>query len=138
MKRKILTKLISIVCALAMATSCAAMSVGVMSVAASEIINWAQQRDTANALADRARGVFDNGSPLDDCRALADDIEAFSHRNAYHILVENGLYEDGIIYILEHLRSDDLSQRELGLGYAIDHFSDIAEFSENHIDAQNM
>ena len=132
-------KLISVVCALAMATSCAAMSVGVMSVAASEIINWTQERNRANLLSDHARVVFGNGSSLYDCRALADDIEAFSHRNAYHTLVQNdGLYGDGILYILEHLRSDDLNQRESGLGYAIDHFSDIAEFSENHIYAQNM
>ena len=155
------TKMMAAVCVaiMAMTTPCVAMSVGAVprdaaieseteSETESEndeaVIDWEQERDMAQALHERAQAVlYDNGdytnglhAPLADCLNLANDIEAFSHREAFNIIIAEHNYHfdgHGVYRILNDLRSNDSGKRIDALGYAIDYFAPISEFAGEHV-----
>lgn len=135
MKTKMFKKIIAVVCAATMATSFSAMSVGALRIIP---VNWAQSYNAATNFVDRACGVTQNQCGLQDCVALADDLEAFFNGPACHVILRDvdpgrrAVLLDGFRYILTNLRSHDLEQRRLGAYYSIDFVSDLEELIEQH------
>ena len=138
MRRRMLTKLISIVCAAALATSCAAMSVGAVPIQISQA-DWVQGHDIANALLERAEEVGGYGCVFEDCIDLADEIEEFLNGTAYNALFSEISDEtkvdflEGFYNVLDSLRSDDLKTRKIGIGAADNYLSHVLDLMEEHI-----
>lgn len=134
MKIKMLKRMISIVFAVAMATSCVAMSVGAApEPAIIAQIDWAQGYDRAVELNDLAHDIDDNGTDFDACSALADELEEFFNEVVCAVAVYDSqsayknTFAGNVNYVLNHLRSVDVEQRSLGVGAAIDNLYDIAD-----------
>ena len=136
MKTKLLKKLIAAMCAATMVTSCAVMSVGAAGGLLHQV-NWTQSRNRANELVGRVHAVGNAGRPLNQCLNLANELEAFFNGLACYVALndmdvnDRAAYLDSFNSILTNLRSNDLGQRELGTGHAIDRLSDLAEVFQN-------
>ena len=121
MKTKMMKKLISVVCALAMATSCAAMSVG------------ASPNNIAGVLMYRVHAVEAGGFDMLACYNLANELEAFFNSDlCINAVFGSGwTYKDGfaenVSFVLNHLRSNNWADRQAGAGQAIDNLGTIAE-----------
>ena len=148
MKTKMMKKLISLACAAAMATSCTAMSVGAVPIAAMSQEDWEEGRNRARNLLNRAnelikqtRDVKNYGYCSDKCQKLADELEAFFRSVVY---VEATCYfpymcrEESAAYILNKLRSHYPENWWQGAEQATGYLAVVVANIENHIDAPNM
>ena len=138
MKTKILTKLISVVCAAAISTSCVFMSVG----AAPAVIvqaDWKQGFYKATELRNLVHIVEDNGFSFDDCADLANELKEFFSEQICTAAVFNSdstykeAFEENINYTLNKLRSPDEEQRKEGATAAIDNLYAVSDLIEEHI-----
>ena len=124
MKRKMLTKLISAVCAALVATSCAVMSVGAVPPkrqAEQEeiIVNWGQERELLEGLIETAKQIKDTGFAVNDCNVLANNVKNFLDSDACHQIVEDtddvieriAIYS-GVVICGDQLGSNDLEIRK--------------------------
>ncbi len=154
MKRKMLTKLISAVCAVALTTSCTAMSVGAVpkgeateQMATEQEINWEKELEDIRELLDVAKTVKNANCPVEDCQSLADRIYNFMGRDEYKALLElvhsvddKILDEEEVSRLslalmpelaVTELRSDKVQERRYGSSRAIDYFNCIIKIIEN-------
>ncbi len=121
MKRKMLTKLISLVCALALTTSCAVMSVG------------ASPNNIAGVLMYRVRALEAGDFDMLACQTLANELEAFFNSDlcTNAVLGSEWAYKysfaENVSFVLNHLRSNNWADRQAGAGQAIDNLGTIAE-----------
>ena len=138
MKTKMMKKLISVVCAAAMATSCAAISVGAAPIVISQA-DWIQGYSRAIDLNYLVHSVGDNGHSFNECADLADKLEEFFNGAVCTEAVygSQDLHQNdfagNVNYVLTHLRSHDIEQRRLGTGAAVDNLHDIAVCIGTHI-----
>jgi hypothetical protein len=150
MKIKFITKLISAVCAAAMATSAAAIPVSAGQDPANALgenpANAAgnqgflqQYYNEAKELQTRAQQLDDdNYGALADYNALASDIDTFF--NGLPDLVFDGVdierrnaINEGFASALFRLVSDNYGDLRDGVGMAVDYLSDIVELIEEHM-----
>ena len=142
MKTKMMKKLISVVCAAALTTSCSAMSVGAVPIQISQA-DWEQGYAIAYALSERAEEVGGLGYDVDDCTNLADEIEEFLNGTAYTALlseISENTKADFLrefYNVLDDLRSEELEQRERGIIGACNQLPHILNLIEEHIDEEN-
>ncbi len=138
MKRNLLTKLISAVCAAALTTSCTAMSVGAVPIQISQT-DWEQGYSRAYELVGRAHEVADHDNPLHECDALASDLEEFFNGVICNVVISETNYEKQADFlnkfacILNNIGEINLEQRFLGVGCAINCLYDIADLIEQHM-----
>ena len=142
MKTKMMKKLISVVCAAALTTSCSAMSVGAVPIQISQA-DWEQGYAISNALLKCAEEVAVWGCVFDQCTDLADEIEEFLNGTAYTALlseISENTKADFLreFYdILDDLRSEELERRERGTTEAFDNLHAVSDLIEEHIDEEN-
>lgn len=139
MKTKMMKKLISAVCAAAMATSCTVMSVGAVPPKGQTeqeeiIVNWGQEREVLKGFIETAKQIKDTGFAVNDCNVLANDVENFLNGAACHKITEDTNDELGQLAIfggftlhVDQLRSDDLEVRKNGIQGIIDFIPMIIE-----------
>ena len=133
MKNKMLKKLISIVFAAAMATSCVSMSVGAAPAVVITAADWEQGYNRAKDLNDLAHHVYNNGYSFDDCLDLANQLEDFFNGMVCTVAVYSSqstyknAFEENVDYLLNRLRSTDEEERSLGMGAVIDNLYDVTE-----------
>ena len=147
MKRKILTKLISAVCAAAIATSCTAMSVGAVPPKGQDEqaeqtkpgIDWTQSRDRAKELLSRAQELRAAGGDMSAFQAFAGDFNKFfsSDQCIEGLLASNSIsiYEVGmsVSIVSSFLKSDSLEKRQNAAYMAADDLANILKLIEEHI-----
>lgn len=136
MKTKMVKKLISIVCVAIMATPCVSGPIGGMSVWASLVVDWAQERQTAIGLIEYAHDVGNNGWLQNDCRDLALRIREFLNEpgcDAIFLEPGNDIFLQELDIAIEKLMSHNLEERQFGVGFAINTLHEVAEIFEQHI-----
>lgn len=142
-------KLISIVCALTMATSCISMSVGAVPKGAvtEQEINWEKELEDVRELLDVAKTVKNENCLVEDCQFLADRINNFMGRDEYEALLElvhsvddKILDEEEVsrlsltlmpVLAVQELKADKLQERRYGSSRAIDYFNCIIKIIES-------
>ena len=145
MKTKILTKLISVVCAAAIATSCTAMSVGAVppkgQTETKAQVNWKEICDIAKGLLDRAEALKMSNASVEECSNLADDIANFAQRAEIGDIV-SGIQNKGdwiailsfLIIVDVPLRDEEnLDMRKVGIRMATTFLPDIIALIEQHM-----
>ena len=154
MKTKMTKKLISIVCALTMVTSCISISVEAVpkgeateQLATEQEINWEKELEDIRELLDVAKTVKNENCLVEDCQSLADRIYNFMGRDEYEALLElvhsvddKILDEEEVsrlsltlmpVLAVTELRSDKVQERRYGSSRAIDYFNCIIKIIEN-------
>ena len=109
MKTKIMKKLISVVCALAIATSCVSVSVGAVPVTTAQV-DWAKGYNRASELVEHADEVRSNGHLVSESNALADAIEEFLNGAEYNTLfseISDEKKDDLVHCIYTHLEPEN-------------------------------
>ena len=146
MKRRMLTKLISAVCTLALTTSCMAMAVGAsppieqMKQIKKEEINWEEELYVASELINDLEGLRESGYKLEDCKSLVDRIEDFFKGTACKKTVSELENKGEKITLkcefelaLKELRANNIEKRIHGFGYVVDYLSYILKMLVQHI-----
>ena len=137
MKTKIMKKLISVVCALAIATSCVSVSVGAVPVTTAQV-DWAKGYNRASELVEHADEVRSNGHLVSESNALADAIEEFLNGAEYNTLFSEISDEkkDDLVKkfdsALDDLRSNDVEKRQWGIYTSIVSLVSVVELMEPH------
>ncbi len=141
MKTRMLTKLISVVCVLALTTSCMAMAVGASPpIEQAKQTNWEEELDVALELINDLKGLRESGYKLEDCESLVDRIEDFFKGTACKKTVsemenkgEKIILKGDIELALKELRANSIEKRIHGFGYVVDYLYDISEMLAQHI-----
>lgn len=151
MKTKIVKKLISIVCAATMATSCVSMSVGAVpkdeateQAATEQAVNWKQEVELLKELINVAESVKNKDCVVGDCESLVDQIHDFMNRDGYKAFLEFVHSSDDTLVkgaatslflmpavAMTELKSGDKQQRRYGSSTAIDYFNLVIEIIES-------
>ncbi len=137
MKTKIMKKLISVVCALAIATSCVSVSVGAVPVTTAQV-DWAKGYNRASELVEHADEVRSNGHLVSESNALADAIEEFLNGAEYNTIFSEISDEkkDDLVKkfdsALDDLRSNDVEKRQWGIYTSIVSLVSVVELMEPH------
>ncbi len=141
MKRKILTKLISVVCALALTTSCVSVSVGAVPIETKAQVNWKEIRNIVKGLLDRAEALKMSNASVEECSNLADGIANFAQRKEFGDIV-SGIQNKGdwiatlsffIIVDFSLRDEEDVAVRKVGIRMATTFLPDIIELIEQHM-----